>query len=105
MDQIYRSFALNVQDNEGETFNYLQMTSTYSGEFGPVCLIIQADLDSRVLGFSSSFSQISAEDPGKLFYFRNNELSYFVLKILPLFNPLTSLNYGLSSSSPESQDL
>lgn len=101
---MYRFFDIvKIDDEDRGSFNSLVMTCGYDGEFGPVSLRIEAELDSRQPDFHCNFIQTSAESPSRLHVFRCSEITYFVTKILPLFNPITNIKDGpLSSFTQES---
>lgn len=102
---MYRFFNIvKIDDEDRGSFNSLVMTSGFDGEFGPVSLEITAELDSRDPLFHCRFIQTSAAHPGVLHVFRTSEITYFVTKILPLFNPVTTLNDGPLSFPSRSQE-
>lgn len=102
---MYRFFNIVKTDDEDRgSFNSLVMTSGFDGEFGPVSLQITAELDSRDPLFHCHFIQTSAASSAVLHVFRTSEISYFVTKILPLFNPVTPLKDGPLSFSSFSQE-
>lgn len=102
---MYRFFNIvTSHDEDRGDFSSLVMTSGFDGEFGPVSLRIEAELDSREPDFHCTFIQTSAASPGVLHVFRTSEITYFVTKILPLFNPLTHFKDGPLSFTQESQN-
>lgn len=101
---MYRFFNIvTSHDEDRGDFNSLVMTSGFDGEFGPVSLQIVAELDSRDPLFHCHFVQTSAASPAILHVFRTSEITYFVTRILPLFNPQTHLKDGPLSFSQEPQ--
>lgn len=96
MDKILRRFGMQIS-NEGpekSPVEFLIMDSYVPNDFGNViirslCQLNGSRLDQVVL--ESSGSPLS-----ELFNARLGELSYF-LKVLPLFNPQISIDYGLQT--------
>lgn len=91
MDQkIFRSFSLRTaQSEKGASAQVLQMYSSVEGEYGPVNFLISAEMEVQEPVFVARFLETSGASPEFLHSVRLNEISYFVSRILPLFNPLT----------------
>lgn len=93
--QIERVFELKtLQDG----IRLLSMYSRVDGEFGTMLCTCSAELNGELI--AARVTDQAEPDGG--FVFRLHELSYFIQFIVPLFKPF---DHGLSSSSPESQNL
>lgn len=105
---IYRYFHLAWQDNvikDGEVvkpgFPYLIQQSEIDGDYGKIVFRVVAQLSSS-LELHSLFIETSGASDEVLFNIRNLELKYFLSNILPLFNPLSRIDYEIPfPSSPE----
>lgn len=104
--EINRLFHLAYQEplkgSEGEIlkagFHYLTMDSIIHGEYGIIRCRCIAQIESP-FDFKCFFIETSGESQDNLFSYRSACINYFNINILPLFNPLSHLDYGLSQTS------
>lgn len=101
---VYRQFILRFSKPDSETnevFSELVMQTLAEGPFGPVSL----ETGMRIDGVSiwQTMTQSAAAPADLTFALRCREMSYFVNQIVPLFNPINTIDYEVPSSS-QAQD-
>lgn len=88
MEKVFRSWTLRqVERPETGPLPVLLQFTRVDGEFGPISLLISAELGGPEDLLESRFKETSGSDPDTLHRIRNNEMNYFTQFILPLFNP------------------
>lgn len=103
--QVTRFFQLRpFERGEYGVHHTLQMYSQMSGEFGPVHLLISAEIDGLSPMFVSRFIETSGESQASLYSFRSRELLYFCNTLLPLFHPLNVFYDELPPFPSEPED-